>query len=164
MTKCIKLQRRWYKLFIILFIISLTFVVIGVILYKRNRPVDSIREYVLANKDKYNLTENQVEEVVSKFEYNLKPDLLDKSKEEIYQTDKMKIENEFILGLRKMDGIDINRFKERYNMDIRSVKGVNELIESKQLVLTENNLFIHPDYWYLANTILINFIDWYWHV
>lgn len=80
-------------------------------------------------------------------------------KEEVYQTDKMKMENEFILGLRKMNGIDINRFKERYNIDIKSVKGVNELIESKQLVLTENNLSIHPDYWYLANTILINFID-----
>lgn len=80
-------------------------------------------------------------------------------KEEIYQTDKMKIENEFILGLRKISGIDINLFKKKYNMDIKSVKGVNELIAKEQLVLTDNNLYIHPDYWYLANTILINFID-----
>ena len=50
-------------------------------------------------------------------------------------------------------------FKKKYNMDIKSVKGVNELIAKEQLVLTDNNLYIHPDYWYLANDILINFID-----
>ena len=80
-------------------------------------------------------------------------------KEEIYQTDKMKIENEFILGLRKISGIDINVFKKKYNMDIKSVKGVNELVDKKQLILTDETLSIHPDYWYLANDILINFID-----
>lgn len=80
-------------------------------------------------------------------------------KEEIYQTEKMKIENEFILGLRKIEGINIHQFKDKYGMDIKSVKGVNELIDKEQLILTKDNLYIPSTHWYLANDILINFID-----
>ena len=80
-------------------------------------------------------------------------------KEEIYQTDEMKIENEFILGLRKIDGINIKEFKSKYGIDIKSFKSVNELIEGGKLVLTDERLYIPKSYWYLANEILINFID-----
>ena len=80
-------------------------------------------------------------------------------KEGIYQTDVMKIENEFILGLRKIDGIDIDKFKDKYGIDIKSVNGVNELLTKGQLELSNNHLYIPKSYWYLANEILINFID-----
>lgn len=80
-------------------------------------------------------------------------------KEEIYQTNKMKIENEFILGLRLIEGINIYNFKEKYNLDILDVKNVKELITDKKLVLTNDNLYIDPKFWYLANDILINFIN-----
>ena len=39
------------------------------------------------------------------------------------------IENEFILGLRKIDGIDINLFKEKYGFDIDIKKPDFEIIE-----------------------------------
>jgi len=69
------------------------------------------------------------------------------------------LENEFILGLRKITGIDVIRFKEKYKMDIKEVKNVSNLIDNGQLILENNHLYIHPNYWYLANDILINFID-----
>ena len=80
-------------------------------------------------------------------------------KEEIYQTDDMKIENEFILGLRKIEGINIDQFYNKYGIDIKSVKGVNELLEEGKLVLSNEYLYIPESYWYLSNDILINFIN-----
>ena len=80
-------------------------------------------------------------------------------KEEIYQTDDMKIENEFILGLRKIEGININQFYNKYGIDIKNIKGVNKLLEDGKLILSKDYLYIPEAYWYLSNDILINFIN-----
>lgn len=80
-------------------------------------------------------------------------------KEEIYQTSNMKIENEFILGLRKIEGININQFKDKYGIDIKDVNGVKDLISSGKLTLMNDYLYIPSSHWYLANDILINFIS-----
>lgn len=80
-------------------------------------------------------------------------------KEEIYQTTNMKIENEFILGLRKIEGININQFKDKYGIDIKDVNGVKDLISSGKLTLMNDYLYIPISHWYLANDILINFIN-----
>lgn len=68
------------------------------------------------------------------------------------------ISNEFILGLRKIDGIDVNNFYNKYNMDITSIDVVKQLLKEKQLILTDK-LKINPKYIYISNTILVNFID-----
>lgn len=78
---------------------------------------------------------------------------------EEYQTNVIKIENEFILGLRKLEGININIFKEKYNIDVKDIKNVNELINAKKLILEDDKLFISQEYIYTSNDILINFID-----
>ena len=68
------------------------------------------------------------------------------------------ISNEFILGLRKTDGIDVNMFYKKYNIEITSIDVVNQMLKENKLILTDK-LKINPKYIYISNTILVNFID-----
>lgn len=72
---------------------------------------------------------------------------------------KEQIENEFILGLRKINGINKNDFKNKYNIDIKSIEIVNKLLECNKLLEDKKNIYINPDYIYVSNEILVNFID-----
>ncbi len=72
---------------------------------------------------------------------------------------KEKIENEFILGFRKLEGINILNFKAKYNMDILSISIVKKLLNESKLIINDNHLTINPQYIYISNTILVNFID-----
>lgn len=79
--------------------------------------------------------------------------------QEIIEEDKkIKISNEFILGLRKIEGIDISKFKEKYQEDILNIPEVKKLLQEKKLIFQNNHLFIADKYLYLSNEILINFI------
>mgnify|MGYP003423277306 FL=1 len=51
----------------------------------KNKPVKNIRKYVEENKEKYGLTDEQVEEVIKQFEFSPKETKLDKPREEIYK-------------------------------------------------------------------------------
>ena len=73
------------------------------------------------------------------------------------------IQNEFILGLRKTNGIDKNNFKKKYNIQISNINIVKELISNKLLIETDKIIYINPDYLYISNEILINFIDFTLH-
>ena len=68
------------------------------------------------------------------------------------------ISNEFILGLRKIDGIDVSEFYKKYNIEITSIDIVKNLLKENKLILTDK-LKINPKYIYISNTILVNFID-----
>ena len=68
------------------------------------------------------------------------------------------IENEFILGFRKIDGINIDDFKEKYNISLLDIDIVKKLLEEKKLINDGNNIKISDDYIYKANSILINFL------
>lgn len=68
------------------------------------------------------------------------------------------MENEFMLGLRLLDGIDINEFKDKYKMDIMDYKNVKKLLENNKLILDKNRLFINPKDIYISNEILIDLI------
>ena len=69
------------------------------------------------------------------------------------------IENEFILGFRKIKGINKKTFKNKYNKDIKEIEIVNKLLESNKLLEDEKNIYINKDYIYVSNDILIEFID-----
>lgn len=69
------------------------------------------------------------------------------------------IENEFILGFRKINGINKKKFKNKYNKDIKSIEVVNKLLEENKLLEDEKNIYINPDYVYVSNDILVEFID-----
>ena len=68
------------------------------------------------------------------------------------------IENEFIFGLRKINGINKNDFFTKYNIDIKSIDPVNRLLKEKKLLENNENIFINPKYIYTSNNILIEFI------
>lgn len=69
------------------------------------------------------------------------------------------IQNEFILGLRKLKGINKHIFKQKYNINIKSIKEVKELLKQGLLNENENNIFIDKKYIYISNEILLKFID-----
>ncbi len=72
---------------------------------------------------------------------------------------KEKIEDEFILGFRKIKGINKNEFKNKYNMDIKDIEVISKLLKSKKLLEEDDNIFINPEYIYVSNDILLEFID-----
>ena len=79
---------------------------------------------------------------------------------ESYKLDlKETMENEFILGFRKINGIDKNTFYKKYNKDIKSIESVNKLLKENKLIEDEKNIYINPDYIYVSNDILLEFID-----
>lgn len=73
------------------------------------------------------------------------------------------MQNEFILGFRKIKGINKQQFKQKYNIDIKDLKIVKELLDKKEIIEDENQIYINPKYLYYSNEILINFIDIHFH-
>lgn len=69
-----------------------------------------------------------------------------------------KISNEFILGLRKIKGINKLEFMNKYNKDIYSIECVKKLVKENKLIDDGKNIFINPKYIYISNDILVEFI------
>ena len=69
------------------------------------------------------------------------------------------MENEFILGFRKIDGINKEEFYNKYNIDIKSIDKVQQLLKENKLLEDKKNIYINPEYIYVSNDILIEFID-----
>lgn len=85
-------------------------------------------------------------------------------KSNIHKLDKSeKIQNELILGFRKIKGINKNKFKEKYKINIKNIEQVKKLLNQKLLIEDKNNIYINPKYIYTSNEILINFIDYVYH-
>ena len=80
--------------------------------------------------------------------------------EKIEITKKEAMQEEMILGLRLIKGIDINHFYEKFNISIfEAFPIINNLLKMKQLQITKNNRLIIPyKYLYLSNAVLRNFI------
>lgn len=69
------------------------------------------------------------------------------------------IENEFILGFRKIDGINKEEFYKKYKIDIKSIDVVNKLLKENKLIENKKNIYINPEYIYISNDILIQFLN-----
>ena len=78
--------------------------------------------------------------------------------EEDKLTKNMMIENEFILGLRKLNGINKKEFKNKYNIDINSINIVKKLIGENKLIDDGEYIKIKDDLIYVSNSILVDFI------
>ena len=79
-------------------------------------------------------------------------------KEEEYLDDKDKMTYFMILGLRKIEGISIKKFKELFNKDIYEVYNIKDLLNKNYLILKDDNLSINPKYLYVSNSILEHFV------
>ena len=69
------------------------------------------------------------------------------------------IENEFILGLRKINGINKENFYNKYNINIKNIDKVKKLLSENKLLEDKKNIYINPKYTYVSNDILVEFID-----
>jgi oxygen-independent coproporphyrinogen III oxidase len=69
------------------------------------------------------------------------------------------IENEMMLGLRKIKGINKKHFKNKYNEDIyKMFPIINEKIKNNDLIDDGETIYINQDKLYISNEILIDFI------
>ena len=80
--------------------------------------------------------------------------ILEEEKLDIKET----MENEMILGLRKLEGVNISNFKKKYNKEIKEVFKIDKLIEEGKLLIENDYIKINPKYLYVSNEILISFI------
>lgn len=78
----------------------------------------------------------------------------------IEESNESKMYEEIMLGLRKITGIDINKFNSKYNCDIFQVyPNINNLIKYNFLTRKNENLFIPNDKLYISNTIINKILD-----
>ena len=64
------------------------------------------------------------------------------------------MENEVILGLRKLDGISISEFHERFKKDIFKVFKIDDAVNKKYLVVKDDKIYIPEDKIYVMNEII----------
>ncbi|MBQ9019416.1 MAG: radical SAM family heme chaperone HemW [Bacilli bacterium] len=76
-----------------------------------------------------------------------------------YLNEKSEIEYEIILNLRKNDGIDLNRFKEKYKKELKEVYNYKDLINNNLLIEENRHLFIPEDKWYISNSIIVCILE-----
>jgi len=68
------------------------------------------------------------------------------------------ISNEFILGLRLIDGINKDDFFMKYHKNILDNENVKKLLKEEKLLENENYIYINPKYIYVSNDILVDLI------
>lgn len=71
---------------------------------------------------------------------------------------KTDMENEMILGLRLLEGISIEHFKNKFHKEISDVFDIKDLLKDNKLLIENTYIKINPKYIYTSNDILINFI------
>ena len=68
------------------------------------------------------------------------------------------MENEVMLGLRKIEGINIEDFFKKYDVNIQDVFPVKPLIKNGELIYKNGYIYINPQYIYVMNEILLKLI------
>ena len=63
-----------------------------------------------------------------------------------------------MLGLRKIKGINLTQFKNKYNKELLETYNIKELLNNKELIIKNGYIFINPKYIYMMNEILIKII------
>ena len=68
------------------------------------------------------------------------------------------MENEIMLGLRKIKGINLQDFYDKYGVNLQDAFPVKPLIRSKELIYENGYIKINPKYIYVMNEILLKLI------
>lgn len=71
---------------------------------------------------------------------------------------KEKQENELILGLRKIHGINLTDFFNKYEVNMQEVFPIKPLIKNKDLIYKDGYIYINPEKLYIMNEILLKLI------
>lgn len=80
----------------------------------------------------------------------------DYQKEEL--TQQVEMENELILGLRKLQGVSITNFYQKYQKQVEEVFDIASLVKKGLLEVQEGYIRIPENKIYLSNEVLIHFI------
>lgn len=78
---------------------------------------------------------------------------------ENFEDEITRIENEIMLGLRKFSGINLNKFKEKYKIDLEEKYNIESLLKEKYLIKEGNNIKINKEYMYISNEIIIKILS-----
>jgi len=81
--------------------------------------------------------------------------------EEEYEDEELRMENEIMLGLRKLSGINLDTFKEKYKISLEEKYNIKPLIEDKYLIKENNHIKINKKYIYISNEILLKILSWH---
>ena len=76
----------------------------------------------------------------------------------VYEDVDIQKQNTIILGFRKLEGINLTNYQNRYHENLLDNKIVISLIKEGKLEVSNNYLRISDKYFYISNEILINFI------
>lgn len=99
--------------------------------------------------DNYRYTNTKNVYKYNSFKYNFEKEIMNKN---------IDMENELILGLRKIKGIDKNKFKSKYCSNVEDNFDIIKMLENKLLVDDGKNIYIPENKLYVSNSILVNFI------
>ena len=82
-----------------------------------------------------------------------------------YLLDKELINNEIdmeyqvLLNLRKSSGINMEEFKNKYNISLKDKYNYDWLVKNNLLKIEDNNIFIPEEKWYISNEIIIKLLE-----
>lgn len=79
-----------------------------------------------------------------------------KNKEILTKTDIL--DNEIMLGFRKVKGIHLETFEKKYQISLKEAYAIEPLLKNKELIEKDGYIFINPDKIYIMNEILIKLI------
>ena len=68
------------------------------------------------------------------------------------------MENELILGFRKLEGISLAQFYDKYKENMQDVFPIKPLIKSGELIFKDDRVFVNHNKFYVMNEILIKLI------
>lgn len=77
----------------------------------------------------------------------------------VYEDKDIRMENEIMLGLRKFDGIDLDRFKDKFNVSLEDIYNIDNLISEGYLVKEDNYIKINKKYMYISNEIIVRILE-----
>lgn len=73
-------------------------------------------------------------------------------------TKKEKMQEEMFLGLRKLQGVNLNSFKEKYHQKIEDTFDIKDLLERGLLEKNKEYMYIPFKYIYISNEIMMKFV------
>ena len=73
----------------------------------------------------------------------------------IHEDIKEQQDNELMLGFRKLKGINLTKFKNKYNDDLENIYDVEKLLKDNYLIKENNFLRINKEYIYISDEILL---------
>lgn len=77
----------------------------------------------------------------------------------VYEDKDIRMENEIMLGLRKFDGINLDRFKDKFNVSLEDIYNIDNLVRNGYLIRDNNCIKIDKKYMYISNEIIVRILE-----